>query len=83
MEEAEQRLSLVLGCANDLGLLAEEYDPLTHSQLGNFPQGFSHLGVIAAAHVIEVVKRQGEGPGPSPEAEDYIDKLVRIRRAAT
>ncbi|MFE7094265.1 glycoside hydrolase family 15 protein [Streptomyces erythrochromogenes] len=82
MEEAEQRLNLVLGCANDLGLLAEEYDPLTHSQLGNFPQGFSHLGVIAAAHVIEVVKRQGEGPGPSSAAEDYIDKLVRIRRAA-
>ncbi|MEU6299677.1 glycoside hydrolase family 15 protein [Streptomyces erythrochromogenes] len=85
-EEAEQRLSLVLGCANDLGLLAEEYDPLTHSQLGNFPQGFSHLGVIAAAYVIEVVKRQDEAPGPSrgasPGAEDYLDKLARVRRAA-
>ncbi|MFE5535935.1 glycoside hydrolase family 15 protein [Streptomyces sp. NPDC056492] len=81
MEEAEQRLGLVLGCANDLGLLAEEYDPLTRSQLGNFPQGFSHLGVIATAYVIEVAKRQGDGPGPSPVAEDYIDKLARVRRA--
>ncbi|MFD7084080.1 glycoside hydrolase family 15 protein [Streptomyces sp. NPDC059918] len=81
MEEAEQRLGLVLGCANDLGLLAEEYDPLTRSQLGNFPQGFSHLGVIATAYVIEVAKRQGEGPGPSSVAEDYIDKLARARRA--
>ncbi|MFI8263911.1 MULTISPECIES: glycoside hydrolase family 15 protein [unclassified Streptomyces] len=81
MEEAEQRLGLVLGCANDLGLLAEEYDPLTRSQLGNFPQGFSHLGVIATAYVIEVAKRQGDDPGPSSVAEDYIDKLARVRRA--
>ncbi|MFD8792211.1 glycoside hydrolase family 15 protein [Streptomyces vinaceus] len=79
-EEAEQRLGLVLGCANDLGLLAEEYDPLTRSQLGNFPQGFSHLGVIATAYVIEVTKRQNEGAGPSSVAEDYIDKLARVRR---
>lgn len=51
--EAEERLALVLGCANDLGLLAEEIDPGTGDQLGNFPQGFSHLGVITAALTLQ------------------------------
>jgi GH15 family glucan-1,4-alpha-glucosidase len=38
--------------ANDLGLLAEEYDPVNKRQLGNFPQAFSHVGLINSAHVL-------------------------------
>jgi GH15 family glucan-1,4-alpha-glucosidase len=34
---------------NDLGLLAEEYDPRARRQLGNFPQAFSHIGLINTA----------------------------------
>jgi GH15 family glucan-1,4-alpha-glucosidase len=49
IDRAHARLEQVLACANDLGLLAEEIDPDTGAQLGNFPQGFSHLGVISAA----------------------------------
>lgn len=49
IERAHARFRHVLGCANDLGLLAEEIDPDTGELLGNFPQGFSHLGVISAA----------------------------------
>ncbi|MFE5585539.1 glycoside hydrolase family 15 protein [Kitasatospora sp. NPDC056531] len=59
-EAAEQYLDRVLGCANDLGLLAEEIDPATGEQLGNFPQGFSHLGVIAAALNLAYAKSGGE-----------------------
>jgi alpha,alpha-trehalase len=39
----------LLGHANDLGLLAEEIDPASGNLLGNFPQAFSHVGLISAA----------------------------------
>jgi GH15 family glucan-1,4-alpha-glucosidase len=34
---------------NDVGLLAEEYDPIAKQQLGNFPQAFSHVGLVNTA----------------------------------
>ena len=37
---------------NDLGLLAEEVDPLTDELIGNYPQAFSHIGLINAAWAI-------------------------------
>lgn len=39
----------LLRLRNDLGLLAEEYDPVSHRLLGNFPQAFSHLGLVNSA----------------------------------
>jgi GH15 family glucan-1,4-alpha-glucosidase len=39
----------LLGLCNDVGLLAEEYDPANGRQLGNFPQAFSHLALINTA----------------------------------
>ncbi len=38
-----------MGLANDVGLLAEEYDPVAGRQLGNFPQAFSHIGLVNTA----------------------------------
>jgi GH15 family glucan-1,4-alpha-glucosidase len=39
----------LLSLRNDVGLLAEEYDPHTQRQIGNFPQAFSHLALIGTA----------------------------------
>jgi GH15 family glucan-1,4-alpha-glucosidase len=39
----------LLSLRNDVGLLAEEYDPVGHRQLGNFPQAFSHVGLVNTA----------------------------------
>jgi GH15 family glucan-1,4-alpha-glucosidase len=49
VEEAERMFDRLLGLANDLGLLAEEYDPLTGCQLGNFPQAMTHTALVQAA----------------------------------
>jgi len=40
----------ILSLRSPLGLLAEEYDPVRKRLVGNFPQGFSHLGLINSAH---------------------------------
>lgn len=52
LEEAERRFDMLCGLANDLGLLAEEYDPTSGRLAGNFPQAFSHLSLIRAADAI-------------------------------
>ncbi|WP_030372210.1 glycoside hydrolase family 15 protein [Streptomyces rimosus] len=48
-EEARKLFDRLLRLPNDLGLLAEEYDPVSGRQLGNFPQAFSHVGLIGTA----------------------------------
>ncbi|HZC17540.1 MAG TPA: glycoside hydrolase family 15 protein, partial [Caulobacteraceae bacterium] len=50
--KAKAMFERLKGAANDLGLLAEEYDPVNKRQLGNFPQAFSHVGLINSAHVL-------------------------------
>ena len=49
IDRAEQLFARLAGYANDLGLLAEEIDAASGEQLGNFPQAFSHIGLITAA----------------------------------
>lgn len=51
-KDAEDLFVRVLNLSNDLGLLAEEYDPDTQRFWGNFPQGLSHLGLISTARLI-------------------------------
>ena len=48
-DEANQLFERLVGLSNDVGLLAEEYDPVARRQLGNFPQAFSHVGLVSTA----------------------------------
>jgi len=47
--EAEALFERLLALRNDVGLLAEEYDPRRRCQVGNFPQAFSHVALIGTA----------------------------------
>ena len=47
--EAKDLFEKLLEVRNDLGLLAEEYDPVEKRQLGNFPQAFTHVGLVNSA----------------------------------
>ena len=48
-DEACALFERLLSLRNDVGLLAEQYDPRARRQLGNFPQAFSHVGLINTA----------------------------------
>ncbi|MFF5186081.1 glycoside hydrolase family 15 protein [Streptomyces sp. NPDC000345] len=48
-EEARELFERLVGLVNDVGLLAEEYDPVGRRHLGNFPQAFSHIGLVNTA----------------------------------
>ncbi len=50
-----------VGFVNDVGLLAEEVDPVTGELLGNFPQAFSHIGLVNAAWAISEAERRPPG----------------------
>jgi GH15 family glucan-1,4-alpha-glucosidase len=53
LDDARGLFERLLSLRNDVGLLAEEYDPRLGRQLGNFPQAFSHAPLIMAAHVFD------------------------------
>lgn len=55
---AKEVFCRALAFANDVGLLAEEVDPATRELLGNFPQAFSHVGLINAAWAISQAEKQ-------------------------
>ncbi|HET7048911.1 MAG TPA: glycoside hydrolase family 15 protein, partial [Solirubrobacteraceae bacterium] len=53
LDRAEELFDKLVSYANDLGLLAEEIDTAAGELLGNFPQAFSHIGLITAAWEID------------------------------
>jgi GH15 family glucan-1,4-alpha-glucosidase len=64
-EEARRTFERVAGLANDLGLLAEEYDTGAGRLVGNFPQAFSHVSLVNAA--CNISRRPG-GPAEDRQA---------------
>jgi GH15 family glucan-1,4-alpha-glucosidase len=51
-DDAHALFERLVGLTNDLGLLAEEYDPHADRQLGNFPQAFTHLALVNTAFTV-------------------------------
>jgi GH15 family glucan-1,4-alpha-glucosidase len=56
--DARELFERLIALRNDVGLLAEEYDPRTNRQVGNFPQAFSHVALVNTAHNLT----RAEGP---------------------
>lgn len=79
LDEAHDLFERVSGYANDLGLLAEEFDPRSKKLLGNYPQGFTHLGLInAAINLAKITKH-----GAEAHAETEAERASRAGAAAT
>ena len=85
-DKAEALFERLLSLANDVGLLAEEYEPTTGHLVGNFPQGFTHAGLVTSALALD---RLAHAPGiapPLPTRRDEApeaapDRLVSRRQA--
>jgi GH15 family glucan-1,4-alpha-glucosidase len=68
--EAEAAFERLCALCNDVGLLAEEYDPRTRRAMGNFPQAFSHVGLInsgfnLSAHAAKPAVQRSAGRKPT------------------
>lgn len=62
LKEAHQHFESLLKFGNDLGLFAEEVDPVSGDALGNFPQAFTHIGLISAALTLAEQERGADHP---------------------
>ncbi|MET9871321.1 glycoside hydrolase family 15 protein, partial [Streptomyces sp. NPDC006386] len=73
LDEAHALFEHLLALRSDLGLLAEEFDPVHQRQLGNFPQAFSHMGLIQSARLLHLLstrssRHQGSVALPVPRS---------------
>ncbi len=62
LDEAEALFEQLLSLRSDLGLLAEEYDPVANRQLGNFPQAYSMLGLTNSAVLLAEIRKTAAAP---------------------
>jgi GH15 family glucan-1,4-alpha-glucosidase len=67
-DEAREVFERLLAVRNDVGLLAEEYDPRARRQLGNFPQALSHIALINTAEILARDRPQNNLPGSQIES---------------
>jgi GH15 family glucan-1,4-alpha-glucosidase len=72
LDEAEGLFRRLLDLRSGLGLLAEEWDPLTHRQLGNFPQAFTHVALVNTAFNLDQAQTSAlEQRAPHEEPTGY------------
>jgi GH15 family glucan-1,4-alpha-glucosidase len=81
-EEARIWLEKVISISTPLGLYAEEYDPITKNHLGNFPQAFTHLGLINSVlnlNKAEVYGKEGKATIPSERLTQVIKSVLKTQ----
>ena len=72
LDDAERLFKRLLALGNDVGLLAEEYDPRTRRLVGNFPQAFSHITLATSASMLAHAAKPAQqracnrAPEPAP-----------------
>jgi GH15 family glucan-1,4-alpha-glucosidase len=79
LDEAEAVLQRLLGLANDVGLYAEEVDPVTGEHLGNTPQAFTHMALVTSCAHLSAARRgllPNDGQ-PHDFAEAALDRLLQ------
>ncbi len=72
VREARAAWDRLIECANPLGLFSEEFDPVRHRRLGNFPQALTHIALLRAASAL------GK---PAPTARSVPGSSTRSRRS--
>jgi GH15 family glucan-1,4-alpha-glucosidase len=73
LDQAREAVAHTLSYASDVGLFAEEIDPRTGDGLGNFPQAFTHVGLVNAALSLAGRERQGREHGDGSQRGLTID----------
>jgi GH15 family glucan-1,4-alpha-glucosidase len=89
--DAQRLFERLIGLCNDVGLLAEEYDPSAQRAVGNFPQAFSHIALVNTAYNIAATRKPCEQRSGNPriagragaEDEEVIEALIEQSGAKT
>jgi GH15 family glucan-1,4-alpha-glucosidase len=66
IKDGERLFERLISLCNDVGLLAEEYDPHARRMLGNFPQAFSHVALVNSAYALMMVRERQTSSGQLP-----------------
>ncbi|MEU3572983.1 glycoside hydrolase family 15 protein, partial [Kitasatospora sp. NPDC036755] len=86
VQEARELFDRLLALRNDLGLLAEEWDPRLKRQVGNFPQAFSHVPLIdtalrlTACGAAHLPAQRAQPAGALPEREQGTLTVAGVRQ---
>ncbi len=76
LDEAVELYERLLALGNDLGLIAEEYDPEQRRLVGNFPQAFTHLALVETAFTLEKRVDKAERPLLDRAGQEPLDEVA-------
>ncbi len=72
----------LIGLCNDVGLLSEEYDVAAKRQVGNFPQAFTHVGLVNSAHNLARAYGPAQHRADCASGAGGVPRIRRLTRSA-